>query len=144
MFCKYCGKEINETFKHCPFCGGQVNDEDRPQVDNVPLPPPTQNIPQQEKAEEDSNLGGFKVLGFFFGLFGPATGFMLPLVSLILYALWRSDKPKTASAIGRFTIIGLILGVVLLTIGAIIAAILFAFYASSSIISYLGHFFNFI
>ena len=59
------------------------------------------------------------LLGFFLGLFGPCAWF-LPVVSLVLYLVWRNDKPKTAAAIGKFTVIGLIVGLSLFILASII------------------------
>ncbi|MBQ2774654.1 MAG: zinc ribbon domain-containing protein [Clostridia bacterium] len=132
MFCKNCGKEIQESFKHCPFCGDEVSSAEKPAVNTVPQ----QTAPQQPQ-EEVSNLGGMKVLGFFLGLFGPCT-LITPIVSLVLYLVWRDDKPKTASAIGRFTIIGLIVGFVILIAVAAIFAVLFAVHATHSIFSFFS------
>lgn len=57
----------------------------------------------------------------FLGFFGPLLWF-LPLVSLVLYLIWKSDKPKVANGIGQFTLIGLAVGVGLAVIIAIIVS----------------------
>ena len=35
-----------------------------------------------------------------------------PLVGLILYLVWKDNKPKTASSVGKSALIGFIVGVV--------------------------------
>ncbi len=138
MFCKNCGKEIQEDFKLCPFCGDEVYPTEDTSVNNNPTQTTVQYTAAQQPQEDISNLGGMKVLGFFLGLFGPCT-LITPIVSLILYLVWRDDKPKTASALGRFTIIGLIVGFVLLIIVCAILAVLFAIHATHSIFSFLSN-----
>lgn len=137
MFCKNCGKELQEDFKHCPFCGDTVDSTENTTVQHNQQQQTFQQVPPQQPQEDLSNLGGMKVLGFFLGLFGPCT-LITPIVSLVLYLVWRDDKPKTASAIGRFTIIGLIIGFVILLIVGIISAILFAIHATHSIFNFLS------
>lgn len=47
--------------------------------------------------------------GFGWGLLG----FCIPIVGLILYLVWKGDKPKTAKAAGMGALISVIIGVVL-------------------------------
>lgn len=50
-------------------------------------------------AKNDSSAFGFGVLGFFF-----------PLVGLILWLVWKDDRPKRAKASGIGALIGVIVG----------------------------------
>lgn len=47
--------------------------------------------------------------GFGWGLLG----FCIPIVGLILFLVWKGDKPKTAKAAGMGALISVIIGVVL-------------------------------
>lgn len=73
--------------------------------------------------------------------FGPLLWF-LPLVSLVLYLIWKSDKPKVANGIGQFTLIGLAVGVGLAVIIAIIVGVLFAITASMTVFEMIRSFFH--
>lgn len=141
MFCRNCGKEIDESFNVCPFCAQpvkvtQASQEPHAEPRSATQPQPAQ---QQPKSSDDENTGGIKVLGFFLGLFGPCAWF-LPVVSLVLYLVWRNDKPKTAAAIGKFTVIGLIVGLALFILASIITAVIFTFFAAGSLIDFAGSF----
>lgn len=161
MFCRNCGKQLDEGFKVCPYCGEPVSlaesdskraaqeqkdaEEKTQPVHNeaAPIPAPTPVQPRSStKAEpENENVGGWKVLGFFLGFFGPLLWF-LPLVSLVLYLIWKSDKPKVAKGIGQFTLIGLAVGVGLAVIIAIIIGVLFAITASMTVFEMIRSFFH--
>ena len=133
MFCRNCGKQLEDGFKVCPYCGEPVSlaesdarraaqeqsaAEDTQPVHNdilkepapLPAPAPVQPKANKKPEQESESTGGWKVLGFFLGFFGPLLWF-LPLVSLVLYLIWKSDKPKVANGIGQFTLIGLAVGV---------------------------------
>lgn len=46
--------------------------------------------------------------GFLWGLLG----FCIPIVGLILFLVWKNDKPRTAKAAGIGALVSVILGVV--------------------------------
>ena len=114
MFCRNCGKQLEDGFKVCPYCGEPVSlaesdarraaqeqtaAEDTQPVHNdipkepapLPAPAPVQPKANKKPEQESESTGGWKVLGFFLGFFGPLLWF-LPLVSLVLYLIWKSDK----------------------------------------------------
>lgn len=161
MFCRNCGKQLDEGFKVCPYCGEPVSlaesdskraaqkqkaaEEKTQPVHNeaapMPAPAPVQPRSSTKAEPENENVGGWKVLGFFLGFFGPLLWF-LPLVSLVLYLIWKSDKPKVAKGIGQFTLIGLAVGVGLAVIIAIIIGVLFAITASMTVFEMIRSFFH--
>ena len=107
----------------------------------LPAPAPVQPKANKKPEQESESTGGWKVLGFFLGFFGPLLWF-LPLVSLVLYLIWKSDKPKVANGIGQFTLIGLAVGVGLAVIIAIIVGVLFAITASMTVFEMIRSFFH--
>lgn len=60
----------------------------------------TPNVPQTNPA--DTGSFGWAVLGFF-----------IPLVGLILYLVWKSERPKDAKQAGKGALISVIVSVVL-------------------------------
>lgn len=164
MFCRNCGKQLEDGFKVCPYCGEPVSlaesdarravqeqtaAEDTQPVHNdipkepapLPAPAPVQPKANKKPEQESESTGGWKVLGFFLGFFGPLLWF-LPFVSLVLYLIWKSDKPKVANGIGQFTLIGLAVGVGLAVIIAIIVGVLFAITASMTVFEMIRSFFH--
>lgn len=75
MFCKNCGKEINDNADVCIHCGVRVKPE----------------APQ--KADNPSHLAG-------------AVACCFPVVGLILYFLWKDDKPKSSKLLCNWMIGG--------------------------------------
>ena len=79
MYCKYCGKEIEEGSAFCPHCGkeqqGNAGTDAGAGTGAGANGAPPYGAPQRP-VEQDAPNGGFAVLGFFF-----------PLIGLILYCI---------------------------------------------------------
>lgn len=105
MYCRYCGKQIEEDARFCPYCGSAQQEERQ-------APPPQQRYIDPN----DAPSGGFAVLGFFF-----------PVVGLILFLVWQDTMPQRAKSCGKGALTAVIVSasLVLLTFIAIavIAAI---------------------
>ena len=105
MYCRYCGKQIEEDARFCPYCGSAQQEERQ-------APPPQQRYVDPN----DAPSGGFAVLGFFF-----------PVVGLILFLVWQDTMPQRAKSCGKGALTAVIVSasLVLLTFIAIavIAAI---------------------
>ena len=86
-YCSHCGKEILDEAVVCTGCGCSVSKG----TSNTDL-----DIPNT----------GLNVVSF-----------LLPIVGLILYIIFHEKAPSKASAIGKWALIGLIVGVVLQGIG---------------------------
>jgi hypothetical protein len=82
MYCKYCGQEVNDDAVICIHCGRSLQDI-------------------AVSSQDDTGSIGWGVLGFFF-----------PLIGLILYLVWKNEKPKTANMVGKGALIGVIVEVV--------------------------------
>ena len=105
MYCRYCGKQIEEDARFCPYCGSAQQEERQ-------APPPQQRYVDPN----DAPSGGFAVLGFFF-----------PVVGLILFLVWQDTMPQRAKSCGKGALTAVIVSasLVLLTFIsiAVIAAI---------------------
>ena len=120
MYCERCQKDYDEFTLICPQCWGSTSDkEEQPVPVKAPpytppyspqTPPYTQQgysyMPPQYVAPQyapytppqtDNPTAVWKVLGFF-----------VPLAGLILYAVWKDEKPLTARALGKFALLGFI------------------------------------
>ncbi len=96
MYCKRCGKQLEDGASFCSFCGS-------PQTD-------TPDEASATVRDNDSGSIGWAVLGFFF-----------TLVGFILWLVWMDDKPKCAKMAGLGALAGTIFGIVLsFTIVAIV------------------------
>lgn len=84
MYCKYCGKILDDDSKFCSNCGNSVNLENK--VGQL----------------SDKSSEGFAILGFF-----------IPIVGLILYLVYEHKQPKRAKSAGKGALIGFIVIVVL-------------------------------
>lgn len=119
-FCTNCGKEIPENAAFCTECGAQLNkNEDASAQESVaaaaqPQPQP-QPQPQSQPAPQASQANPNDKGGIGWGLLGCC----IPIVGLILFLVWKGEKPKTAKAAG----IGAIVGVALTLLWYIIAAV---------------------
>ncbi len=83
MFCKNCGKEIDDNANVCTYCGTPQNQG------NVVAPD-----------SNDNGSFGWSILGC-----------CIPLVGLILFLVWNKEKPKTAKKAGIGALVGVIISV---------------------------------
>ena len=93
MYCRKCGQKIHDEAVICPHCGCSTGYN------------PNSN---GNYNGDDAKSAGWAVLGAFF-----------PLIGLILYLVWKDEKPLRASSIGKGAIIGVIISVVLSVISGI-------------------------
>ena len=106
MYCRNCGKEISDQAYVCPNCGVLV-----------------QNTNSQKRIDEEADNGskvGWGFLSFFF-----------PLVGLILFCVWHTERPKTAKVCGLCALAAVISGFILGILGgALIIALTYGFLRS--------------
>ena len=98
-YCRNCGAQLEENTNYCSSCGARQSVIDQTTVKEV-------------KDLSDNGSAGWGVLGFFF-----------PLVGLILYLIWRDDKPKNAKSAGKGALIGVIVSVLLSIVSSILCFI---------------------
>ena len=106
-YCSNCGKELADHMAFCPECGAAQQ--------SAPQQPAYQQAPQQPyqapqaQAPVDTGSIGWAFLGFFF-----------PVVGLILFLVWKDQKPLTSKKAGLGALIGVISSVVFSVIYVII------------------------
>lgn len=92
MFCPHCGQEIDDKAVVCPKCG-------------VPIAPKKTTNP------DDASSFGWALLGF-----------LIPLVGLILFLVWKDESPLKAKSCGKGALVGVIVEVSAGIIYACVAA----------------------
>ena len=100
MYCKNCGRSVDDTSSYCNNCGARID-----------------NKPNADVSEDNSN-SGFAILGFF-----------IPIVGLILFLIYEEKKPKRAKSAGKGALIGfitkIVLAIILVILYVVFAASLF-------------------
>ena len=76
MFCKFCGREINDQIKFCPYCGGQLIIEEAKEEE------------KEEKFEETNVINVFTKVLYAFSIAVLIASFLpynqiVPLLSLV-------------------------------------------------------------
>lgn len=115
-FCTNCGAQVNNGASFCPNCGAPM--DNAPQWDHQDQNQGYQNQnyypPQNNYAPPVVDNGGFG-----WGLLG----FCFPIVGLILYLVWKDNKPRTGKAAGKGALVSVIVSVAFYLIAALIAAV---------------------
>ncbi|MFW5779920.1 MAG: zinc ribbon domain-containing protein [Bacillota bacterium] len=88
--CQFCNREIPSDANLCPYCGRRVHE---PVFDKQPHRP--------YENPNDTGGCGWTALGFFF-----------PVVGLILYLIWQTERPNSAKAAGKGALISVILSII--------------------------------
>jgi uncharacterized membrane protein (DUF485 family) len=100
MYCKNCGRTVDDTSSYCNNCGARI--DNKPNAD----------------AYEDSLSLGFAIFGFF-----------IPIVGLILFLIYEGKKPKRAKSAVKGALIGffteIVLAIILVILYVVFAASLF-------------------
>lgn len=101
MYCKNCGRIVDDTSSYCNNCGARIDNKSNANV------------------SEDSSSFGFAILGFF-----------IPIVGLILFLIYEGKKPKRAKSAGKGALIGfitkIVLSIILVILYVVFAASLFS------------------
>ncbi|MBQ7043041.1 MAG: zinc ribbon domain-containing protein [Clostridia bacterium] len=93
-YCRNCGAEIHDEAVVCVNCGVAVE-----------LPKKTN--------PNDKKSGGFAFLCF-----------LIPILGLILYLVWKDDYPLKAKSCAKGAIVGVVLGLIGSIIGGILGAVI--------------------
>jgi len=98
-YCKNCGSDINEFARNCPECGEeqQAAQENR-----------QQQFQRQQHTNYNPGQPSPDTGGFGWGLLG----FCIPIVGVVLYFVWQSERPRTAKALITGALISIGLSVV--------------------------------
>lgn len=94
MYCKNCGRTVDDTSSYCNNCGARID-----------------NKPNADVSEDSLSLG-FAIFGFF-----------IPIVGLILFLIYEEKKPKRAKSAGKGALIGFITEIVLAIILVILSVV---------------------
>ena len=105
-YCIHCGEQIKDDAIFCSVCG-------KKQIACEPEEAPNQNVPMKTASPVDDNNS------FLWGLLG----FFVPVAGLILYLIWKEERPKAAKAAGIGALISVAAGVVLLIVYIIILVV---------------------
>lgn len=118
-YCSNCGKELADSVAFCSECGAPQQAQQAQQAPGgtyqqpAHQQPPMQGYPVQQ-APVDSGSFGWAVLGFF-----------IPIVGLILFLVWKDQKPLSSKKAGLGALIGVIATVAFYIIFyALIAAVI--------------------
>lgn len=107
MYCKNCGKAVDDNSLYCSNCGTRF--------DNT----------QKQTVSDDSSSFGFAVLGF-----------VIPLAGLILFLIYEDKNPKRAKSAGKGALIGFITKIVF-SIILVILYIVFSISLFGNLTNYL-------
>lgn len=103
-FCKMCGQEMADDAVVCNYCGApkEASQEATQEASQEASQATSQEIPQptvQTTAPQENDEGGF-----LWGLLGCC----IPIVGLVLFLVWKDNKPKTAKALGIGALVSVI------------------------------------
>ncbi|MCL2598639.1 MAG: zinc ribbon domain-containing protein [Firmicutes bacterium] len=114
MFCSHCGKDGIEQVAFCTSCGavGGLGQSNAFQNQNAYA---QQGNVHPIQTSRDSGSGWWGVLGFF-----------VPLVGLILFLVWRDDRPRDSKNAGLGALIGVIVSFVMAIVMTIVFVVIFA------------------
>ena len=96
-YCPKCGSEVDANTQYCPKCGSPQSTSSYQPARSRPVDP------------HDSGSIGWFILGFF-----------VPIIGLILFILWSSDRPSDAKMSGLGALVSVILSSVFTVIYVVI------------------------
>ena len=100
MKCSSCGNNLKEGVAFCPNCGTAVNNIQN-EFDNKNL---SSDVNNNTQVQEGSPVG-WGILSFFF-----------PIVGLILFLVFKNDKPKASKVSGICALVSTVLNIIIITI----------------------------
>lgn len=110
-FCGNCGIQLEDGDQICSNCGAAQN--------NFEVQP--QSKKAVEKVKDDVELPKEEKGGFWWGVLG----FIIPLVGIILFFVWRKSKPKKAKSLLIGAIVSIILALVFMPVSIVAIIVCF-------------------
>ena len=124
MYCRNCGYELKESDRKCPACGEPVKmiyvyDDGKEYKTKKfeDMKAPESHYTYETKTDKKAAAGGSYTpsedsgsVGWWF------VGFFLPLVGLILFLVWKDDKPKSSKKAGIGALVGFILQLIIVIV----------------------------
>ena len=92
--CPECGKEVSDQSNNCPNCGYPISNN------QFSVQQPMQSTNQSRAHPDDQSSIGFAILSFF-----------LPIIGLILWLVWRDEKPLKAGSAGKGALAGVVINI---------------------------------
>lgn len=106
-YCKNCGLNVSDETKYCPNCGNQLKSSTN-----------TTTIKSYDEVNEILNrVDDHKSFGW--GLIG----FLFPIIGLILYLVWRDDRPLRAKSVGKGALTCVIIPIIIIVVVVIFGLI---------------------
>lgn len=98
MFCRECGKKVEEGNKYCTGCGAKIEPIKVEKIHTLNENSNNEIVNNaSNEIKEDKVSIGFNILSFFF-----------PIVGLIMFLVYKNETPRRAKSIGMSAIIGYI------------------------------------
>ncbi len=123
MFCKNCGSQLNDESVPCPNCGYFEQPYNPNQNKNQQYSQTGSNNHQQQNQQyyqynnqPPRNMPAPDDGGFLWGL----AGCCVPILGLVLFLIWKDEKPNTAKAAGIGALISVGLSIVYVVVMFII------------------------
>lgn len=113
MYCSRCGREIPDDSAFCPECGNPTNSNYSQQINysqNQSDYSQNQSSYSDKNVQDDPNT------------IANIASCCFPIVGLVLYLVWKDSKPKSASAVCKWAIGGLVAGVIIYILAAAVGA----------------------
>lgn len=101
-YCPKCGEPLKDDYKVCPACGEPLEKESQ---EEDPFEPRNASVNQtryqnSRNTASEGNTFGWAVLGFFF-----------PIVGLILFLIWQTERPLSAKSAGTGALVSVVVGI---------------------------------
>jgi|AntRauTorckE6833_2_1112554.scaffolds.fasta_scaffold52311_2 uncharacterized membrane protein YvbJ len=100
-YCPNCGEPVKENYTVCPACGESLQD--------------TQNLEETDRFEQNisrSNQQNFQPTPPEENTFGWAVlGFLIPVVGLVLYLVWQTERPQVAKSAGTGALTSVVISI---------------------------------
>ena len=110
VYCRNCGRQIDDRASYCPSCGAAqgANNNYGPYDPSQIQPYQSPQYQQQYQRYPPQNPNDSGSVGWFI------LAFFLPFIGFILWLVWINDKPKCSRMAGLGTIISIIIGMLFL------------------------------
>lgn len=103
-YCKKCGLNLADDTKFCPECGCDLNNSHQESyMDEV------YKVLNNQSSSDDHKSFGWALIGFLF-----------PIIGLILYLVWRDDRPLRARSVGKGALMCVVIPIIVLVILVVI------------------------